>query len=93
MEDQTTPTTTEPTQTEPAPQPAADWDAVSQKIADAIASKQATYQTVAATKGSVTGEFRVVHEMTTGDLLISFLLICVLALQLLQWVFRAVWGR
>jgi hypothetical protein len=72
---------------------ATDWQAVAELIANEIEKKQPTYETITADHGTFTGELRIVHQVTTGDLLVSFLLGLVIATHLVRWLFRAVWGR
>jgi hypothetical protein len=72
---------------------ATDWQEVAELIANEIEKKQPAYETITADHGTFTGELRVVHQVTTGDLLVSFLLGLVIATHLVRWLFRAVWGR
>lgn len=52
-----------------------------------------TFQVVEATHGKEKTGFVIVHQVTLGELTISFLLLAILATQLLRWFFKVVWGR
>lgn len=80
------------TTSEPEPE-TTDWQAVAEMIAKAIEDKQPGREVIQATNGNVTGELTIVHQVTTGDLLVGLLLLVLIAKSLLKWVFKAVWGR
>jgi hypothetical protein len=56
-------------------------------------TRPSTFQVVEATHGKEKTGFVVVHEVTLGDLTISFLLLAILSTQILRWLFKVVWGR
>lgn len=68
-----------------------DWEHVAELIASAIDKKQP--QPISETITTDYGDLRVVYSVTTGELLVSFLLLAAMSLFLLRWVFKAVWGR
>lgn len=68
-----------------------DWDEAAEKIANAIQDNQSTFETIVAVNSET--EYRIVHEATTGDLLVSGLLVANIAIFLLRWTFKAIWGR
>lgn len=70
-----------------------DWQYVAELIAAEIAKKQSTYEVIEANEGNETGEFRVIHEVTLGDLAVSALLFLLISMQLLRWFFKVVWRR
>lgn len=69
-----------------------DWPSVAEMIANELQKKGAAFEVIEAPH-SPKDELRIVHQVTDGELLISFLLLCLLAFQLLQWLFRVVWRR
>lgn len=69
--------------------PSTDWGEVADLIAEAIQQKQATYEIIPFGDK----EYRVHHEATIGDLLVSLLLMANLSIFLLKWLFQAVWRR
>ncbi|WP_157788959.1 hypothetical protein [Rhodococcus rhodochrous] len=66
-----------------------DWSQVAELIAAAIDKKQPTSEIISTDYG----DFRVVHSVTTGELLVSTFLGAAIALFLVRWFFKAVWGR
>lgn len=68
-------------------------DYINGLIEDALQDYRSSYKTIAAIHGDEQGEYRIYHEATLGDLLICFLLVILIALTLLRWFFKAVWGR
>lgn len=76
------------TPSEPEPEPT-DWDHVSELIANAIEKKQPNAEILTTDYG----DLRVVYSVTTGELLVSFLMLTAMSLFLLRWLFKAVWGR
>ena len=74
---------TEPEETE------TDWYHVSELIANAIEKKQPSAEILTTDYG----DLRVVYSVTTGEMLVSFLLLAAISLFLLRWLFKAVWGR
>ncbi|MED4570986.1 hypothetical protein P9302_16100 [Brevibacillus agri] len=68
-----------------------DWEHVAELIASAINNKQP--QPLFKTLTTDYGDLRVVYSVTTGELLVSFLLMVAMSLFLLRWLFKAVWGR
>jgi len=70
-----------------------DWQHVAELIGKEVAKHEPKFEVIQATHGGVTGELRIIHTATTGELLVSFLLICVLSTHLLRWLFKTVWGR
>ncbi len=70
-----------------------DWQYVAELIGKEVAKHEPKFEIIQATHGGVTGELRIIQTATTGELLVSFLLLCVLSNHLLRWLFKAVWGR
>jgi hypothetical protein len=68
-----------------------DWDEAAEKIANALQANQSTFETIVAVNSET--EYRIVHEATTGDLLVSGLLLTNIAIFLLKWLFVSVWRR
>jgi len=70
-----------------------DWNHVAKLIGEEVAKHEPKYEVIEANHGGVNGELRIVQTATIGDLLVSFLLLCVLSTHLLRWLFKTVWGR
>lgn len=70
------------------------WDQGAAAIAAKIHEHDPTHGILTTIHGTSTGQsLQIIHSATIGDLLVCFFLAILTGTILLQWAFKAIWGR